>query len=434
VELQTLAHAVMLLRDGEGRPLLATDPWITGSTYWRSWWVENYPTAAQIEQLAACRWIYITHEHPDHLHPPSLRQLGKGAEILLPDFLSLKMAEYLEEQGWKTRRLPARRWVDLQPGLSVMALPTWNNDSILLVTTPDALIVNMNDAKPGRRVMEQVGALRQALGKRCILLRSYSPAGPANSYFRQGKRILPGKDGFLSAVQNACRRIGADLFIPFASQVIFRRPDTDWANDHKVRYRDLMDHWQVPETRLLPPYSTVPLAGGEPTSQNPADFKPGVSERTQVLVAQQQAANAAAHWDEDDHQRLEQQLRSLNLLLRRWYPRGFDIQADGQALGWDPAAGRLLRTRRPDGHFTLRLPLLPLKEAVQYGHMGDLSIPMFTSIDLAQDCRPEDVDRFFMLLILRDYGYLGGYGRFFRWLLWIGRGWLASRRALPLPR
>ena len=50
--LRTLGHACLALyRHGE-TPLLITDPWLVGSVYWRSWWLQNYPTAEEVDWLA----------------------------------------------------------------------------------------------------------------------------------------------------------------------------------------------------------------------------------------------------------------------------------------------------------------------------------------------------------------------------------------------
>ena len=42
--IETIGHATLLLSDENDKSLLLTDPWLTGSTYWRSWWLQNYPT------------------------------------------------------------------------------------------------------------------------------------------------------------------------------------------------------------------------------------------------------------------------------------------------------------------------------------------------------------------------------------------------------
>ena len=50
----------------------------------------------------------------------------------------------------------------------------------------------------------------------------------------------------------------ADYFIPFASQVIFYRPDSTWANEYKVTFEDLQLHWNS-DAILLHPYTTIDL-------------------------------------------------------------------------------------------------------------------------------------------------------------------------------
>lgn len=442
MRLETLGHATLLLEDGDGRPLLASDPWLTGSTYWRSWWIENYPSAEEIERLRACPWLYISHEHPDHYHPPSLRLLREGLnerggpEVLLPSFLRMGMEHHLQEMGFRTRWLLPDAWTPLTPGVQVLALPLWNNDSILLIDTPRALLINLNDAKPGAHMLQRLGELRRTLGKRCVVLRSYSPASPMNSYLRDGERVpRGGKRGYARAAANACRQIGADDFLPFASQVVFRRPDTDWANDFKVRYADLRRYWNAPAT-LHPPYSCMDLDSGTTSHKDPADFDPHVNARTSSLVAAQERANRRAEFLQVDQMRLEGQLRELRHFLRIWLPRGFGIRADGRRLFWNSLRARLEHpggTRAELGHFTLELPLLPLKQAVAYGHLGDLSIPMFTRIHLHGATSPRHVDVFFMLLILRDYGYLGTPARLWRWLRWAAALAWRARRPLPLP-
>ncbi|MGH7060299.1 MAG: hypothetical protein ACREFH_07935, partial [Stellaceae bacterium] len=65
---RTLGHASLAVyREGES-PLLVTDPWLVGSVYWRSWWLQHYPSAEEIGWLAASPSVYVTHEHPDHFH------------------------------------------------------------------------------------------------------------------------------------------------------------------------------------------------------------------------------------------------------------------------------------------------------------------------------------------------------------------------------
>jgi UDP-MurNAc hydroxylase len=184
MQFETVSHATLLLTPkDQAAPLLATDPWLFGSCYWRSWWLSNPPSEETIRRIGQSRYIYLTHEHPDHFHVPTLRRLAPGPEthgptILVPDFLHMQMDAFLrEELGYRVERLDPDTWRDLGEGVRVMSLPYPNNDSVLLVDTPQALLIDLNDVKPSRGFLERIGAQVGRIDKPRIALRSYSLAG-----------------------------------------------------------------------------------------------------------------------------------------------------------------------------------------------------------------------------------------------------------------
>jgi len=97
LELRTLGHATLLL-SSDRVPLLATDPWLVGSTYWQSWWLDRYPADDDIDLIAATRHIYVTHGHQDHLHLPTLRRL-ENAATLHPDLPNYNRSESAQVDG-----------------------------------------------------------------------------------------------------------------------------------------------------------------------------------------------------------------------------------------------------------------------------------------------------------------------------------------------
>ncbi len=130
----------MVLRDDAGKPLLITDPWLIGSTYWRSWWLQNYPTPEEVEDLRQTPYAYVTHEHMDHFHPPSIRKLGTGPTFLSPALPQEQIAQFLSEKGFNAKSVKPLEWHVLHPNVSVLSIPLPNDDSVLLVDTPDAFI------------------------------------------------------------------------------------------------------------------------------------------------------------------------------------------------------------------------------------------------------------------------------------------------------
>lgn len=79
---ETIGNACLICHD-KG-PVLATDPWIKGSAYFGSWTTSHVIPEEQLSHVKACKYLWISHGHPDHLSQESLAEL-KDKEILLPD-------------------------------------------------------------------------------------------------------------------------------------------------------------------------------------------------------------------------------------------------------------------------------------------------------------------------------------------------------------
>merc|ERR1712224_399028 len=127
------------------------------------------------------------------------------------------------------------------------------------VDTSNALVVNLNDAKPSKSLLKWILKVVKKINKYTVLLSSYSPASIVNSFRRNGKELsIKTKKDYVDYLNKVCKIIRPDIFIPFASQVVFQRDDSKWANEHKVRYSDLEKYWDS-ETKLLRPYSTINL-------------------------------------------------------------------------------------------------------------------------------------------------------------------------------
>ncbi|CAF1507433.1 unnamed protein product, partial [Adineta steineri] len=56
---------------------LITDPWLTGPSFGRGWWLLHEPEADAYERVANANAIYISHGHPDHFNLPTLRRIAK---------------------------------------------------------------------------------------------------------------------------------------------------------------------------------------------------------------------------------------------------------------------------------------------------------------------------------------------------------------------
>ena len=68
------------------------------------------------------------------------------------------------------------------------------------------------------------------------------------------------------------------------------------------------------------------------------------------------------------------------------------------------------------GNFILKIPARAFKDAIEFGHFGDLGITMFTMIILNSDIHPRRVYLFFIIITFHDYGHTVTIGNFLKWL------------------
>jgi CMP-N-acetylneuraminate monooxygenase len=78
----------------------ATDPWVIGSAFCNGWWLAKDSPSDVFKSLNKCDFIYISHNHPDHLNQKTLEFIRKDMPILTAGFISNSTISILEENGF----------------------------------------------------------------------------------------------------------------------------------------------------------------------------------------------------------------------------------------------------------------------------------------------------------------------------------------------
>ena len=240
----------------EDKPVLATDPWITGSAYFGSWTLSHEIPAAQREAVKNCQYLWFSHGHPDHINAESLLALSDRT-ILLPDHVGGRIGHDLTEQGLRTEVLPDRKWVQLSPHIRVMCVSDYNQDALLFIDINGRLLVNFNDgnALGSERFVKSI--IRQF--KRSFLLRlfSYGDADMINYFTEGGERILPAaaqKRPVGPIIQGYAEMYGVTDAIPFSCFHAYQRSDSDWVNDYTTPPEAFTSGFASRTVRLLPAF------------------------------------------------------------------------------------------------------------------------------------------------------------------------------------
>lgn len=251
---QILSHAGLLVQ-GAGISLV-TDPWIIGSTYWRSWW--NYPPVSRkLVKSLKPDFIYLTHIHWDHFQGPSLRKFSKSTPILVPRGHYDRIKRDLVDMGFTdVRELRHAQTVELTPGFKVTSYqfdPFL--DSAIVVECDGVTLLNANDAK------FMGGPLAQILHRHPkihFVLRSHSSANSRLSYdiIDDPKAEVDDISAYISNFADFVQAVGARYAIPFASNHCYLHKDVFPLNHTIQTPRMVAEYFQAhgierPEVKIM---------------------------------------------------------------------------------------------------------------------------------------------------------------------------------------
>jgi len=98
-EIRFINHAFLKISGDDFS--FSTDPWAIGPAFNTGWWLK-YPTKNDwLDQLNNSNFIYISHNHPDHLHPLTLSKVNKNIPIVVPNFITRSTELYIKDLGFK---------------------------------------------------------------------------------------------------------------------------------------------------------------------------------------------------------------------------------------------------------------------------------------------------------------------------------------------
>jgi UDP-MurNAc hydroxylase len=207
-----------------------TDPWLLGTAFNNSW--SLYPSPKIDEKdYEQIDYIWISHEHPDHFHIPTLKHLEdsfkKKITVLYQKNNSDKMIDAFKKMGFsKFIILPHRCLTKLTKDTSVYCYQVGNMDSVLGVVGNDELLLNINDAEMDSNDCKIV---LQDLGSPDVVLNQFSIAGYSGHEDRE-HRLLNYAKTILDNCSNNHIDLKAKSTIPFASFVYFCQDDNCYIN------------------------------------------------------------------------------------------------------------------------------------------------------------------------------------------------------------
>jgi len=373
---ETLGNATVLVSK-DGKPVLATDPWLVNTCYFGSWALDHPLSQRQISDIIAADTIWISHGHPDHLHDESLAMLRPETRILLPDHYSGEIAEYLRGKGFAVTVLPYRTWFPIAPGIRVLCLDNMNQDAVLAIEADGSLVIDLNDSP----LCGEERFLRKLIGAyprdRTYLLALCSVDADMFNFVDATGASLAGppderKPGAVWHIARIADRLGVGTFCCSSSQHIYVRSDSVWANPYRITWTDMQKYWSRRNIRLVEPFVTVDLATGTCTANHPS-HQSDESQITEATGDDDWAARLSA----EEWTTVERFVRKFEMVRRHIDFVAFQVGGETRRFELNPGVA----TNKACG-VVFNVPRQSLLTTVEFGYLDDLLIGNFMKVEL----------------------------------------------------
>ncbi len=233
MKIRLVSHASVITTGLDAAVLC--DPWLFGKAFNDSW--SLFPKAVWSEEwLDDIDFLWISHEHPDHLHFPTLASLPeswrKRVTVLYQDRGSDEVCTALRRLGFeKIRLLRHRQQVAISPSMSVYCYHAPYGDSCLAVTSEGSVCVNVNDAQMAE---DDCRTMTRDLGHVDVALKQFSLAGyTGGKDYDYELRYMA--ESILLHIVDVHRWLESRVTIPFASFVYFSNRDNWFVNAYANR-------------------------------------------------------------------------------------------------------------------------------------------------------------------------------------------------------
>jgi UDP-MurNAc hydroxylase len=224
MKFQVLSHAGLLISARD--KTLVCDPWIVGSTYWRSWW--NYPPVSQ-ELIASVKpdYIYLTHVHWDHFHGPSLKKFDRATPVIVPKGHLSRLKRDLKTVGFKNViELKHGESYDLAPDFRIYSYQFFPMpDSALVVEADGVTLFNANDSKFMGKPLAQIVHRHPRFD---FVFRSHSSANSRLCYDIDDKpgEMVDDRESYIRSFAAFATKSQARYAVPFASNHCYLHRET----------------------------------------------------------------------------------------------------------------------------------------------------------------------------------------------------------------
>ncbi len=232
MKIEFVSHAGFIV-EVNGKKIFS-DPWTRGKVFNESWAL--CAPAASVD-YSLIHYIFVSHEHPDHLNFPTLKGIPaesrKQIFILYQKHASSRLSDTLKKMGFGgVIELPIYRWIELDK-VEFYCGSAGSMDSFLAIRHNQITLLNFNDCVFNSK---QYQYIRREIGNVDVLFTQFSFANfvgnEKDEYDSAGKKI--------EDILNQIEIFKPQYTIPFASFVYFCNQENsrmnEWSNTPQKIY------------------------------------------------------------------------------------------------------------------------------------------------------------------------------------------------------
>jgi UDP-MurNAc hydroxylase len=234
MKVRFVSHASFSV-ENQGTVLLC-DPWLFGKAFNHGWSLLSPAARVKWDEVD---YVWISHQHPDHLHFPTLRSLSpeqrSRVTMLYQKHASSRIHKVLHGLGYSNVvDLRLNKWIPLRPGLEVMCGSAGSMDSWIAIRAEGVTILNLNDCVIAHAHLEHISRL---VGKVTLLFTQFSFANWIGNHADElGEAQIK-----IQEITDRVMFLRPEATIPFASFIYFCNQENCWMNDFAITPQRIID-------------------------------------------------------------------------------------------------------------------------------------------------------------------------------------------------
>jgi len=222
---------------------ILVDPWFYGKVFNDSWALIQETQIDNLD-LSKLKYIFISHEHPDHLHWLTLRQIKEKCEqkiqVLMAKRKNDNVKDMLLKLGYCFTQFEPYRFFNEPSDNFSFSFFKKNHDAAIVFKIDGKIIFNKNDCKFSE---SELLGFKSMFGDNQIdfLFNQFSLAGfYANK--QESHQLHEARNDHLADLVRSHNILKPKLTIPFASFITFCRPENIFLNNFVVSPLEVFDH------------------------------------------------------------------------------------------------------------------------------------------------------------------------------------------------